>query len=162
VLPAVAVSVAVVQAVDGATASAVLGRTVGTTITVGVHLAFWTTLAFATIERTSTVPARDLDPGRPAAVARAPLPPRRAARRCHDPGPVHHVVLLSPTVSTERDAAGEPIGILSPWLLDSGLVYVFVAFAVGGLGFAVAERHFDGTFRSRSPEPWSTRCARQS
>lgn len=140
VLPAVAVAVAAVQTVAGATASSVLGRTVGTTITVGVHLAFWTTLAFAVIERTSALPARTWSP---ADLPESPAPRSRLGGLLAGAvflGLFTTFVLLSPTISTERDAAGEPIGTLSPGLWDSGVVYVFVAFAVAALGFAVADR----------------------
>lgn len=140
VLPTVAIAIAVVQAVDGATASAVLGRTVGTTITVAVHLAFWTTLAFATIERTSAIPARTWTP---ADLPQSPTPRSRPGELLVGTlllGLFATFVLLSPTLSTEREATGEPIGMLSPWLWDTGTVYVFIAFAAAGLGFAFAER----------------------
>jgi hypothetical protein len=106
-----------------------------------VHLAFWTTLAFATIERTNAMPARTWTP---ADLPESPAPRSRLGGLLV--GAVFLVlfttfVLLSPTVSTERNAAGEPIGTLSPWLWDSGVVYVFVAFAIAGLCFAFAERH---------------------
>ena len=141
VLPAVAAATAVVQAVDGATVATVLGRTVATTITVGVHLAFWTTLAFAAIDRTGAGPLRLWTP--------ADLPDAQTPRSRIGgllAGAVllslfTTFVLLSPTVSTEHGPGGEPIGALSPWLWDSGVVYVFAGFAVAALGFAFAERH---------------------
>ncbi|HKT01017.1 MAG TPA: permease prefix domain 1-containing protein [Rugosimonospora sp.] len=145
VLPTVAVAIAVAQTVAGATAATVLSRTTGTTITVGVHLAFWTTLAFATIERTHAVPARTWTP--------ADLPPSPAPRARLGGllagtlflGLFTTFVLLSPTISTQRDAAGKPIGILSPWLWHTGMVYLYLAFAITGLGFTFAEPHLRWT-----------------
>jgi hypothetical protein len=44
------------------------------------------------------------------------------------------LILLSPVVSTEHDANGDPIGVLSPWLFDTGFVWVFIALGVASLG----------------------------
>jgi hypothetical protein len=53
VLPIVVVTVAVIQLfADDVTAGDVIGGAIGTILNVGVHMAFWTTLGFAIVERT--------------------------------------------------------------------------------------------------------------
>lgn len=49
-----AFGIALGQTLAGASVGAIIGSTVGGTVTVAVHVVFWTTLAFATIERYST------------------------------------------------------------------------------------------------------------
>jgi hypothetical protein len=144
VLPSVAVAVGVVQALRGDTALTVVGDTASVTLTVGVHLAFWTTLLFATMER---LPALRALPARPWSPAAIPEPPTRRVSYGEMIaatvllGLFTTFVLLAPMASTELDARGEPIGVLSPWLSESGVVFVFVAFATASLGATVATRY---------------------
>jgi hypothetical protein len=42
-------------------------------------------------------------------------------------------LLLPPYISPARDAAGQPIGLFSGWLWDSGAIYAFVALVLIGL-----------------------------
>jgi len=76
-----------------------------------------------------------------------PEPPSRRARFGELIGATVMVVLLtafvllSPIVSTEHDANGDPIGLLSPWLWDTGVVYLFLAVAVAGLGVTFAKHY---------------------
>ncbi|WP_062076588.1 HAAS signaling domain-containing protein [Demequina globuliformis] len=59
VLPIIAVLIPIAGYLDGDSWGAVVGQTIGGTITVGVHLVFWVTLVFAVLER-SGVTARDV------------------------------------------------------------------------------------------------------
>jgi hypothetical protein len=52
VLPIIVVVLAVLQLIDDADIGKVIGTVVTTTLTVGVHMAFWSTLVFAILERT--------------------------------------------------------------------------------------------------------------
>ncbi|WP_305783910.1 permease prefix domain 1-containing protein [Symbioplanes lichenis] len=52
VLPIVVVALAVAEAVGGGNVGEVIGSAIGTLITVGVHMAFWTTAVFVLLERT--------------------------------------------------------------------------------------------------------------
>ncbi|TMR93012.1 hypothetical protein [Nonomuraea basaltis] len=76
-----------------------------------------------------------------------PQPPSRRARHGTVIAEVVAVVLLatfvmlSPVVSTQTDANGNPIGILSPWLWQTGVVYVFLGLAIAGLGVTVAKSY---------------------
>ena len=49
-----------------------IGDAVGAAITTAVHIFFWTTLAFAAIERTQACAGRRPDRGRPPAARAAP------------------------------------------------------------------------------------------
>jgi hypothetical protein len=144
VLPSVAVVIGVVGVLQGDTALTLVSNTAGVTITVAVHLAFWTTLLFATMER---VPALRVAPERPWSVALIPEPlTRRVSSGELIAGTVllglfATFVLLAPTVSTEVDASGQPISMLSPWLSESGIMFVFVAFAILSLALTFVTRY---------------------
>ncbi|MEU7892443.1 permease prefix domain 1-containing protein [Nonomuraea sp. NPDC049152] len=139
VVPAVAAAVGLVRTLQGGTALPVIGDTVGAAFTAAVHLAFWTTLVFAIIERTSAPRRTPIRPWTPAAL---PEPPSRRARYGELVTEtvlfvlITTFVLLSPVVSTETDAHGEPIGVLSPWLWETGVVYLFLALVVATLAFS--------------------------
>ncbi|GIG88191.1 permease prefix domain 1-containing protein [Plantactinospora endophytica] len=145
VVPAATVGVALLRTVQGDTVTGVLGTALGTAITVAVHIAFWTTLAFAIVER---VPSRrhpgGWRPGRwdPAALPEPPSRRIRYAELVSETAALvlfSSLILLSPVLSIERDADGRPVGVLSPWLWDTGVVYVFVAVAALSLGFSYAK-----------------------
>lgn len=144
VVPTVVAVVGIARALEGDNALSVVGDTLGTAITTGIHIAFWTTLVFAIIERTRYLHAT---PARPWTLDALPEPPSRRARFGELIAEtvllvmVAAFVLLSPMVSTETDAAGNPIGIFSPWLWETGVVYLFIAFAIAGLGFSFAKYH---------------------
>jgi hypothetical protein len=56
-------------------------------------------------------------------------------------------LLISPQLSPERDANGEPIGPLDPWLWETGAIYVFIALVLVGL----ATRYLRFYLRLRLP-----------
>jgi hypothetical protein len=141
VVPIVAVVVALVQSVSGASVVSVIGATVGTTITTGVHICFWTTLLFALLERTRTVRGPLSGKWTPAMLAE---PPSRRVRYgeliAESVATVLFgaLILLVPSLRFQTDAAGDPISFLSPWLWESGVVYVFLGLVVLSLGISFA------------------------
>ncbi|MGI5152803.1 permease prefix domain 1-containing protein [Plantactinospora sp. CA-294935] len=145
VLPASVVGVALLRTVQGDTVAGVLGTAAGTAATVAVHIAFWTTLAFAVVERVAhRRHAAGWRAGRwtPAALPEPPSRRSRYAELISETAALvlfSSLVLLSPVLSTQRDAADRPVGILSPWLWETGVVYAFLAVAVLSLGFAYAK-----------------------
>lgn len=142
IVPAVAAAVGLVRTLQGGTALHVIGDTLGAAFTAGVHIAFWTTLLFVIIER---VPALRRAPARSWTPDALPEPPSRRARYGELVTEtvllvlITTFVLLSPVVSTETDAAGDPIGVLSPWLWETGVVHLFIALVVADLGFSFAK-----------------------
>jgi hypothetical protein len=144
VVPAVAGAVAFARILQDGSVGSVLGDAFGTAATTGIHIVFWTTVLFAIIERTSDPRP---GPGRPWTPDALPQPPTRRARRGTLIGAtvafvlVTAFVLFSPIVSPETDANGDPIGILSPWLWDSGMVYVVLGLVAAGFGIAVAKHY---------------------
>lgn len=144
VVPAVAGVTGLVRALDGGTALPLLGDVLGAACTAGVHVAFWTTLVFAVVER---APAPRRSPTKPWTPTALPEPPSKRARYGELITETAMLVLfgtfilLSPVVSTRKDANGDPIGLLSPWLWDTGVVYLFLAVVVASLGFSFA-RHY--------------------
>ncbi|MFF5206091.1 permease prefix domain 1-containing protein [Streptosporangium sp. NPDC000396] len=152
IVPTAAAAVGLVRGLQGAPALRVIGDALGAALTAGIHIAFWTTLVFAIIERTAA-PRRT--PARPWTPAALPEPPSRRARY----GELITLtvmtvlfttfILLSPVVSTETDANGDPVGLLSPWLWETGVVYLFIALVVVSLGFSFAKHYV----------PWSVPLA---
>ncbi|HEX6681368.1 MAG TPA: permease prefix domain 1-containing protein [Candidatus Limnocylindrales bacterium] len=144
VVPAVAGVVGFARVLQGGTAGSAIGEALGTGVNTGVHIAFWTTLLFAILERTTSLRPMPARPWTPDAL---PQPPSRRARQGTVVAAFVGVallttfVLLSPFVSTETDANGDPISILSPWLARNGVGYVFVGLAVAGFGLTVAKNY---------------------
>lgn len=142
IVPIVATVVAVIGTLQDKTALSVIGETLGAAITTALHIAFWTTLLFAIIERT---PAARRPPTLAWSPANLPQQPSRRMRFGElVSGTVAFVltttlVLLSPVVSTEADADADPIGVLAPWLWETGFVYVFIALTLGSLGVSFAK-----------------------
>jgi len=144
-LPTATAAIAFVRVAQGDTVGGVITSTLGTAITIAVHIAFWTTLAFAIVERTpNRRPVAGLQPA-PWTPAALPEPPSRRARYAELIGETvgfvlfTSFILLSPRLSIKEDASGRPIGVLSPWLWDTGIVYVFIAIVVVALGFSYAK-----------------------
>lgn len=148
VVPIVAGLVGISAASRGEVITAIIGSVIGASITAGVHVAFWTTLVFAALQRIPAqqrIPGRQRSGSRPWTVANLPQPPSRRARYAElvTLSAVLVVfttaILLSPVVSPETDVNGDPIGILNPWLWDTGIVYVFIGLVILSLGNAFAK-----------------------
>ncbi|WP_214105960.1 permease prefix domain 1-containing protein [Acrocarpospora catenulata] len=139
VVPAVAAIIALVRTLQGDPVPEVVGDALKSAFTAGVHLVCWTTLLFAAIERAPAL--RRTRKWTPDAL---PEPPSRKARYGElISGTVLTVlfstlILISPVVSPERDTAGNPIGPLSPWLWESGVLYLFLALVLATLGVTFA------------------------
>ncbi|MEV4413427.1 permease prefix domain 1-containing protein [Catellatospora sp. NPDC049609] len=145
VVPIVAAVAAVVRAVDGAAFGAILGGAIGAAITTAVHIAAWTTLVFAVLERTgSRWTPSDAQPWTP---DNLPAPPSRRTRRAElfiesvFTVAFAALLLLSPRLGLERTSGGDPIPVLDPWLWDTGIVYAFVALVLASLVFTFARHH---------------------
>jgi hypothetical protein len=141
VVPIVAATAGLVRVGDGSVTD-VMGSALGAAVTAGVHIAVWTTVLFALIER---VPALRWTSSRPWTPDDLPEPPSRRTKY----GELVTVTvllalfasltLLSPVISTETDVHGEPVGPLSPWLWETGFVYVFIGLLVVALGLVYAK-----------------------
>ena len=136
VVPIVFVVLAVIGILQGLSFGELAGSTIGTAITTGVHIAFWTTLVFAILERTpgSRKPILEWTPDM---LTDAP------AQRMSFAELIGSVVagvlgvallLLSPILTTVTDADGNPVGVLQPALWDFWVPYL-VVLAVIGIAF---------------------------
>jgi hypothetical protein len=139
VVPIVTVVVGLVKAFgDDGPVDAVVGA-LGAGVTTALHIAFWTTLAFAAIER---MPIPNRPPSHTWTPAELPEPPSRRARLGELIGVsvgfvlFTSLVLFSRVASPVSDADGHPISVLSPWVWDSGVMYVFIALVVASLAMA--------------------------
>lgn len=141
VLPIVAVVMAIIETLSGAGVGEVIGATVSTSLAVGVHLGFWTTLIFAVLERT--------DGGRktrgiewtPDDLPLIPDPKSGASISELVASAVFLVFFAGAIVwqqasSVFEDAAGDPIPVLQPELWSFWVPYAFVLIALE-LVFAV-------------------------
>jgi hypothetical protein len=141
VVPTVAAVVGLLRAVDGDSASAIAGDAIGSALTAGFHVAFWTTLVFAVLERVPSLKPLPIPKWTPAAL---PEPVGRRSRYAElIAGTVAMVlftslILVSPVLRLQTDADGDPIGAIDPWLWDTGLIYVFVGLLVIALAFNFA------------------------
>jgi len=141
VVPAVAAGVGVVRALQDRSASTVAGDAIGAGFTAALHVLFWTTVVFALIER---VPSTKL-PTRQWTPSALPEPVSRRTRYAELIAEAVAMVLftsfilISPILNFESDASGDPIGILDPWLWDSGLIYVFIGLLIASLSFSFAK-----------------------
>jgi hypothetical protein len=148
IVPIVAAVVGLVQAVGGGPIGSMIGTTVGAAITTAVHIFFWTTLGFAAIERTQAMRGPLTGPWTPALL---PEPPSRRARfgelMVETVALVlfSSMLLLAPRLSPKADENGNPINILSPWLWESGFVYVFIGLVVVSLGLSYANHYLRGS-----------------
>lgn len=137
VLPAVAGAVALAQFLGDAKVGTIIGTSIGSTITTAMHLFFWVTIGFVAIERgglRNPLPVQDWTPDA--------LPESAPSRRSRFGELIATTVLsvvfvvallISPYASPVRDAAGDPVGPLDPWLWDSGAVYAYAALVLVGL-----------------------------
>ncbi|NRQ34078.1 hypothetical protein HII36_19795 [Nonomuraea sp. NN258] len=143
IVPAVTVAVGLVQGLRGESALDLVGGTLGAALGTAAHLVCWTTLLFAIIERVAgrRAPARRWTPDA------LPEPPTRRARYgeliTYTVAMVLFatLILLSPVISTETDAAGAPIGLFAPWLWQTGFVYAFIALVTVNLAVAYAKHY---------------------
>jgi len=144
IVPIVAAVVGLVQAVGGGPVGSMIGTTVGAAITTTVHIFFWTTLGFAAIERTQATRSPLTGPWSP---AQLPEPPSRRARFGELMAETVALVLcsslllLAPRLSPKSDPNGNPINILTPWLWETGFVYVFIGLVVVSLGLSYANHY---------------------
>jgi hypothetical protein len=136
VVPIVFVAIFVIDVFQGGSIGSNFGRAFSTTLTVGVHVTFWTTLAFAIVERTATG-AKPLVGWNPDMLLEVPA--RRMAFGELVAGVVAGALgiaalLLSPVLTTVTDDAGNPVGILDPGLWEFWVPYLVVV-AVIAIGF---------------------------
>lgn len=141
VVPIVVVAIGAVGVMRHRGLFDLIGGAIGAGITAGVHIAVWTTVFFALLDR---VPDRRWTPARPWTLAALPQRPSRRLRFSElIIETVAFVVfttliLLSPTVSPKSDVDGHPIPVLTPWLWQTGIVYVYIGLIVVSLGFSYA------------------------
>jgi hypothetical protein len=144
IVPLTAAAVGFVQVLKGSSVSSTIGNVISTSITTGVHVAFWTTLLFAVLERVQGVKRPLTGPWTPALL---PEPPTRRARYGELIAETAALVLfttlilLAPRISPESDANGNPINVLSPWLWESGMVYVIIALVIVSLAISFANHY---------------------
>ncbi|WP_189080685.1 permease prefix domain 1-containing protein [Mangrovihabitans endophyticus] len=141
VVPAAAAGVGLARVLLRRDASAVVGDAVGAGFTAALHVVFWTTVLFTLVER-----------------ARSPRPPTRRWTPDALPEPVSRrtryaeliaetvamvvftsFILISPVLRFQTDGDGHAIGLLDPWLWDSGLIYAFLGLLVVSLGLSFAK-----------------------
>ena len=144
VVPVVAVVLGMVRVADGGTVADVVGTIVGTALTTALHVSFWTTALFAVIERTAGLRETAVRPWTPDRLAEQHNRPVRAWELVVQTVSLVFfaaLLLLSPVASPLKDARGEPIPVLSPWLWDTGVIYLLVALGVVGLALTYAQRY---------------------
>ncbi len=131
VVPISAVVLLFVNALGGATVGELIGGTVTTILTVGVHLCFWTTLVFVFLERTGTkAPLAPFDPA-----LLAPVPEKNAPKISELVATLIFFVFTAGGIVWQQfssvfvDSSGAPIPMLNPALWSFWLPY-FIALAV--------------------------------
>ncbi len=141
IVPITAVAIGLVQVVKGSSIGSVIGSIVSASITTGVHVAFWTTLLFAVLERVPGLNRPLTGPWTPALLPESPSRRARFGELIAETVSLvlfTTLILLAPRISSASDANGDPINVLSPWLWESGIVYVFIALVVASVGVSFA------------------------
>lgn len=133
VVPVVAAVIAVIQIMSEADFGSVVGQVIGTAISVGVHIVFWTTLTFVVIERSGEKAKAGTE------WSLAHLPPVTAKGGVSLGETIGVVVglvfgitalILSRTLSPIRTDAGEAIPIFDPSMWDFWFPYLIVVLAI--------------------------------
>lgn len=149
VLPIGAAGVLLGQLLSGADIGEAIGATVGTAISIAVHLGFWTTLVFAVLERTPAEPGRrgvdvpwtlDMLPATVPAPSAGHAQPSRTAELV---GSLVFLGVFAVAIVWQafgvvfRDGVREPIPLLDPALWSFWLPY-FLALIALEILFAIA------------------------
>jgi hypothetical protein len=148
IVPGVAVMLIAAQLLAGLEWLDLLGTTVVIVATLTMHLLFWITVIFATVERIPRVRAKTLVAWQPAAL---PETPDGREGFGETVGGLAFVVgfiallVVSPTLTSATDAAGNSIGVISPLLAQSWPI--FVAIVVVAAGFGLATEYLGWTTR---------------
>ena len=132
VVPIVVVVLAVVRVIGGEGLGEVVADTVGTALTLAVHIVFWTTLAFAVIERSDKRPPETV-------WSLSKLPPIPTAGSIKLSDTIATLVVLalviaglslSGSASPVMSADGSPVSFLDPDLWSFWLPYFIVILAL--------------------------------
>jgi hypothetical protein len=143
VIPIVAITLFVINALTGAAPGELIGSTIGIVISVGVHLGFWVTLVFAIVERTGAARTSGLkddapfDPANLPAIATGTSGGRSELIASLVFSLLVPVALVWQQISsTFEDADGTPIPVINPDLWSFWLPYL-IALALLTAMFAV-------------------------
>ncbi|MGB3909377.1 MAG: permease prefix domain 1-containing protein [Pseudolysinimonas sp.] len=143
VIPIVAITLFVINALTGAAPGELIGGTVGIVISVGVHLGFWVTLVFALVERMGVAKKSGLkdnspfDPDDLPAVATGTTGGRSELIASLVVALLVPVALVWQQISSNfEEADGSPIPVINPALWSFWLPYL-IALAVLTGTFAV-------------------------
>jgi hypothetical protein len=142
VLPIVAVTMFVINALTGAEPGELVGGTIGIVLSVGVHLCFWVTLVFAIVERTGAAKTSGLkdapfDPENLPAISTGTTGGRSELIASLVFALLVPVALVwQQTSSNFEDADGTPIPVINPELWSFWLPYL-IALAILTAIFAV-------------------------
>ncbi len=148
IVPGIAVMLIAAQLLAGLEWLDLLRTTVVIVATLTMHLLFWITVLFAIVERMPRVRAKTLAVWQPAAL---PETPDGREGFGETVGGLAFVVgfiallVVSPTLTSATDAAGNPIGVISPLLTQS--LPIFVAIVVVAAGFGLATEYLGWTTR---------------
>lgn len=143
VVPIVLVTIVIVWLFRGEGIGEAIGAGFWIALETGVHLAFWTTLLFAIVERTDSARATAV-PWTPDALADSttdasgPTTLADLLWTAAFASVIVAVFTVSWFVSPFADATGAPITLLDPWMLQTGLAIAIIAVPVLGTCFAVA------------------------
>lgn len=139
IVPGVAVMLIAAQLLAGVEWLDLLGTTVVIVATLTMQLLFWITVVFAIVERVPRVRAKTLAGWQPAAL---PETPDGREGFGETVGGLAFVVgfiallVVSPTLTSATDAAGNPIGVISPLLAQSWPIFVAIVVVASGFGLA--------------------------
>jgi hypothetical protein len=143
VIPIVAITMFVINALTGAEPGGLIGGTIGIVLNVGVHLIFWVTLAFVLVERAGTAKTSGLknnapfDPDELPAIATGTTGGRSELIASLVFALLVPVALVWQQISSNfEDADGSPIPVINPALWSFWLPYL-IALAVLTAIFAV-------------------------
>lgn len=140
VVPLIFLAVSLAAFRDDAGFAESMGRAASASLLVAMHIVVWTTVLFAIVERVPAMRGRGIGAWDPSSLPE--LPAKRVDRGSLIGGSlvsalIAAVLIVVQTAGPVRDATGDPIGLITPALWNSGALLVVVVFAAVSIAFSV-------------------------
>lgn len=149
VIPGVAIMLIATQLLAGISWPELLGTTAVIVATLTMHVLFWTTLAFAIVERVPRIRAIATAAWEPSALPETEAESEGLGETILGIAFILGfiaLIVVSPTLTGATDSAGNPVGVLSPALWENWSAAIIVILVVAAV-FGLATEYLGWTLR---------------